>query len=167
MLFSYVLESLVAIRNDRPARLAPHIQKYVIWMQIQMDRYDAQDLPCIEPGWKNLWKDELFRDSLASRLDRESKHAKFFIEVSHNLSGIIHGTVDPLGLMFGATLARDYYQEVFNSVAYNMRTSRYFDAFAHKNPGMSILEVGARTGGMTSHIIKASTSHRDNEIGTL
>ena len=166
MLFSYVYESLVAIRNDPPTSLAPHIQKYVIWMQMQMDRYDAQDLPCSEPSWRNLLKDELFRDSLASRFDRESKQAKFFIEVGHNLSGIIHGTVDPLGLMFGATLARDYYQEVSNNVAYNRRTSRYLDAFAHKNPGMSILEVGAGTGGMTSHIIKALTSHGDNEIGT-
>ena len=166
ILFSYISESLVALRNNPPASLAPHIQKYVIWMQMQMDRYDAQDLPCSEPGWKSLLKDELFKNSLASRLEKESKQAKFFIEVGRNLGAIIHGTVDPLGLMFGATLARDYYHEVSNNVTYNMRTSRYLDALAHKNPGMSILEVGAGTGGMTSHVIKALTSHGDNEIGT-
>ena len=80
-------------------------------------------------------------------------------EVGKNLVGIIEGRVDQLGVQFQADLAKCYYKDIANSVTFAEPSTRYLDALAHKNPGMNILEVGAGTAGMTTHIIKTLTRH--------
>ena len=39
------------------------------------------------------------------------------------------------------------------------------DAFAHKNPAMKILEIGAGTGGATLSVLDTLTNHGEQEIG--
>jgi len=112
-----------------------------------------------------LIQDEEYRNDLACRVEHACDEGKFFVKVGCNLTGIIQGTVDPLGLMFESSLARDYYQDISVKVNYNMPISRYLDTLAHKNPGMKIIEIGAGTGGMTSHVMKVLISHGEDEVG--
>ena len=166
LLFSYISESLMAVRDNQPTTLAPHLQKYVRWMRVQVDRYETGDLPCSQSNWKTMLRDDVYKDRLASRIEQACKEGKFFVEVGRNLIGVIQGAVDPLELMFEGSLARDYYQDIAAKVPYNIPISRYLDALAHINPGMRILEVGAGTGTMTSHVMKVLKSHGDEELGT-
>ena len=166
LLFSYISESLTAVRNNQPTTLAPHLQNYVRWMQVQVDRYETGDLPCSKSNWKTMLQDDAYKDRLASRIEQACKEGKFYVEVGRNLIGIIQGAVDPLELMFEGSLARDYYQDIAAKVSYNIPMSRYLDALAHSNPGMRILEIGAGTGTVTSHVMKVLNNHGEEELGT-
>lgn len=166
LVLAYILKTLDSIEDRGQEDFEVHIQKYILWMKLQRDRFLSGTLPYSLPQWSSLLHDKDYRALLEHELEEASVQGKFYAAVGKNLVGIIEGNIDPLALLFQGNLAKEYYQDIANSVTFAQPLAKYLDALAHKNPGMNILEVGAGTAGMTTHILETLNQHGANEIGT-
>lgn len=137
------------------SKVAPHMEKYVSWMERQLQQTPAQ--PC----------DEISEEDLENQLQllREMKHSwRMHIEIAENLNSIVRGEIDPLDLLFSTRLAEDIYAEYFDRLC-NHKFISYLNLASHQTPHQKILEVGAGTGGMTSHILSALQQTEDRTGG--
>ena len=101
-----------------------------------------------------------------AEVDRLLEAAKTRISTSHsgditvqmvdrigiNLSKIFTREVEPLQVMLENDLLYTFYQGAFGA-SYNSNCAEYVGLIADKRPGLSILEIGAGTGGTTGHIL--------------
>ncbi|KAF7195680.1 Highly reducing polyketide synthase alt5, partial [Pseudocercospora fuligena] len=102
----------------------------------------------------------------AAEVERQMAAAKKRISTSHsgditvqmvdriglNLSKIFTREVEPLQVMLENDLLYTFYQGAFGA-SYNSNCAEYVGLIADKRPGLSILEIGAGTGGTTGHIL--------------
>ncbi|KXT06610.1 hypothetical protein AC578_8567 [Pseudocercospora eumusae] len=102
----------------------------------------------------------------AAEVERQMAAAKKRISTSHsgditvqmvdriglNLSKIFTKEVEPLQVMLENDLLYTFYQGAFGA-SYNSNCAEYVGLIADKRPGLSILEIGAGTGGTTGHIL--------------
>ena len=77
--------------------------------------------------------------------------------VGRNLALILAGTMDPLTLLLENDLLYRFYAEEASTVECNSRLARYLKHLVFKNPHMTILEIGAGTGGTTLSLLQALT----------
>ncbi len=164
LLISLVRRNFAEIQEDDLAGSKTHIRRYIAWMKWQLAKFDTEHLSHSRSDWKTLSGDARYIDDLSSRIERSGAQGKFFVAVGQNLLKIIKGDVDPLELLFHGQLAEDYYREVFDNVSCCKHLSTYLDAFAHKNPAMKILEVGAGTGGFTAQILPSLSAEDSGAI---
>ena len=166
LLFYFISKTLGEIRGIDTRDSKPHIGKYITWMELQVAKFRAGELPNSESDWMSRIEDPQSMDSLIDRVESTNAQGKLFVTVGRNLLSLVHGTADPLELLFYGGLAEAYYQDVCDSISCCRKLWNYLDALAHKNPALKILEVGAGTGSMTNHILSPIILHGEMESGT-
>ncbi|KAK7757127.1 hypothetical protein SLS62_000674 [Diatrype stigma] len=127
--------------NDTKA--TPHIRKYVSWMGDQLRQFPGQT------------KEEIREEALHEELEdlcRSRPSCKMVIEIARNIQSIVRGETNVLDLIFSTNLAQEYYAESISRM-YDQRMVTYFQLLSHQTPGQKILEVGAGTGSLTSHVL--------------
>eukprot|EP01103_Thecamoeba_quadrilineata_P016450 TRINITY_DN5503_c0_g1_i1.p1 TRINITY_DN5503_c0_g1~~TRINITY_DN5503_c0_g1_i1.p1 ORF type:complete len:1988 (-),score=362.33 TRINITY_DN5503_c0_g1_i1:138-5957(-) len=82
--------------------------------------------------------------------DLESNIAK---RVGDNIIDILSGKKDSLSVVFEDGLLHSIYEHGPTFSAANTVVKSLVDLLAHKNPNLRILEIGAGTGGTTSHVL--------------
>ncbi|RYP65674.1 hypothetical protein DL769_006253 [Monosporascus sp. CRB-8-3] len=123
-------------------RTAPaHMQMYIASMEYHISQ---------RPG--DSEQDEAHVETLLQRCEEERPAWKLNRHVIRNLRELITGRMDVLELFFHESMAEEYYKWVFNQIC-DVRFRRLLALLSHENPGIRILEVGAGTGGMTSHVL--------------
>lgn len=147
-----------------PSKIDNSRTKYIDWMKLQVARFYNGQLLHGRPDWSAKIDDAAYQDGLAQRLEKFSSEGKFYVEVSRHLLQILHGEVDPLGVLFQGDLVKEYYLEI-NSRLSNA-FSKLIDLLAHKNPRLKALEIGAGTGGTTAHVMEPLFLHGKDEQGT-
>lgn len=90
-----------------------------------------------------------------SEVDNVLPAWKLYTECARKLPEMLAGDLDPLQVVFGSDLAQIFYEDLFLNLCSDGRLGRLLDLASHENPALRFLEVGAGTGGMTGHIIKA------------
>lgn len=90
-----------------------------------------------------------------SEVDNVLPAWKLYTECARRLPEMLSGKLDPLQVVFGSDLANIFYEDLFLNLCSDDRLGRLLDLASHENPALRFLEVGAGTGGMTGHIIKA------------
>ncbi|KAJ4322670.1 hypothetical protein N0V84_004695 [Fusarium piperis] len=80
---------------------------------------------------------------------------KVYTACARRLPAILAGGVDPLQVVFGSNLADIFYADLFQCLCADGRLGTILDLAAHEKPTLRILEVGAGTGGMTTHVLTA------------
>jgi NADPH:quinone reductase-like Zn-dependent oxidoreductase/SAM-dependent methyltransferase len=90
-----------------------------------------------------------------SEVDNVLPAWKLYTDCARKLPEMLSGALDPLQLVFGSNLADIFYEDLFLNLCSDGRLGRLLDLASHENPALRFLEVGAGTGGMTGHIIKA------------
>lgn len=90
-----------------------------------------------------------------SEVDNVLPAWKLYTECARKLPEMLSGELDPLQVVFGSDLANIFYEDLFLNLCSDGRLGRLLDLASHENPTLRFLEVGAGTGGMTGHIIKA------------
>ncbi|KAJ8061398.1 hypothetical protein OCU04_010454 [Sclerotinia nivalis] len=155
MVLAYITKTLKVVDRAILATAEPHYQKYVRWMEFQAERFHAGALHDILPNSPSLLEDIKYQDALSTSLAEGNVQGKTYVEIGQNLVDILHGSVDPLALLFQTNLAAEYYAEISNSARFLKPMQRYMQALAHKDPSMRILEIGAGTGGVTTHMLNS------------
>ena len=154
LMLMHLSRTLEYLDKSAQHAMQPHQQNYIAWMRFQLDRFDAGTLPYAEPQWLDLIHDTEYQARLTSLVEKASPGGKLLVEVAKSIIEILTKAVDPLDILFQGETAKSYYEDVANSVGFNQPIARYLDALAHKNPSMSIVEVGAGTGAMTAVVMK-------------
>lgn len=153
LIFMVLSQTLNNLGQEKLSDIAPHLEKYIGWMRLQLDRYDANVLPCSLSSWKALLEDTTYMTKFCDRMENTNCQGKLYATVGRNINGILRGEIDPLDLFFKNDLLKDAYQEINSDIDCFPMLERFLDSLAHKNPGMRILEIGAGTGGATVPIL--------------
>ncbi|KAK7545386.1 beta-ketoacyl synthase domain-containing protein [Phyllosticta citricarpa] len=73
--------------------------------------------------------------------------------IGQNLTRIFSREVEPLQVMLEGDLLYTFYRGAFGT-SFNSNVAEYVGLIADKKPGLSILEIGAGTGGTTYHVLE-------------
>ena len=140
-------QNIDILRVTEGSRAPSHIQKYVSWMNRQLQQKRGRTKEEMQLSGKILTTclDELIEARPSWRL---------YIEVARNLVGLVRGEVDPLELFYSTSVARDLYDDFYKHMCNNALVS-YLELHTHQTPGQRILEVGAGTGGLTHHVLSS------------
>ncbi|KAM0794237.1 reducing type I polyketide synthase [Usnea florida] len=163
LLLMFVSKALESVATRKPQNLDPHYQRYIEWMQKQLETFRNGQLPHSNTQWMADLGDAKRYENLCKRISEANKQGKLYTEVGQNLIGILSGTVDPLDVLFKGDLARDFFHELNNTSNCSHAFGKYLDAVAHEKPRMRILEIGAGTGSMTGSVLRILTHDGDTE----
>ncbi|MCJ1387139.1 hypothetical protein MMC17_010268 [Xylographa soralifera] len=156
LLFVFLSRALEALDDAKP--IVPHLQKYLNWARLQLQRYHDGELPHSQPGWEQLRGNSGYVDALCTTIEATNDQGRIFVTTGQRLPAIIGGDIDPLEFFFESDLIRDFYREINNNRTCFPEFDRCLSALAHKYPNMKILEIGAGTGGTTAKLLHTLTS---------
>ncbi|KAI1299584.1 hypothetical protein F5Y03DRAFT_408749 [Xylaria venustula] len=142
--------------NDR-LRIPNCFARHFKWME-----YQARKISSSQTNF-DISDEDL--NNLLQEIETLNPPWKLFTAVVRQLRRILVGEVDPLSVIFDSSLAELFYADMFNSIC-DHRLQRFITLASHENPQLRILEVGAGTGGMTSHIL-SSLMERERQTGGL
>lgn len=163
--YMYISKYIAGCTLEQVTKMLPHHQKYVSWMKHQLRRYESGDLIHGHPEWKQLAQDQAFLDNLIPRIRDSGFDGKLGVTVGENLHGILSGKTDALEVLFKDKLVENIYRYGIGAEIGYEKMNAYIDAFAHKNPDMNILEIGAGTGGATLPVLDTLAHHGEQEAG--
>ena len=146
---SVVLRSL---GTDGVRSQKPHLQKYIEWMRRRCQQLNENTTSNFWPLLKELQRNKRAREQLWSRVEETGPEGRLFATIGRRLVDILQDRANSLEILFQDQLLHDFYAGRGTSVNYRKMVA-YVDLLAHKNPCMSILEIGAETGGATSHLL--------------
>ena len=161
----YITKALNAVQELDFSKFKPHIKKYILWMQMKRDQFDAGKLFISRPEWGDYLNDQNYHDELLERITCTNIQGRFYGEITKNLVKIITEEIDGLEFFFKDDLVSDFYRDAEGPVTCFNILARYLDVLAHQDSGMRILEVGAGTGSATVPILDVLMRHGDAEFG--
>ena len=161
--------ALVRLLTQRPQgdvlRKSPHLERYFDWSEHILSSYKDLELSGPRARLTALSEESEYLPELSSEVEKLDPEGRVISLVARNLPDVMSGNVDALDLLFsdGTVMERCYHFMHSNSSAL-AKVQRYLAAFAHKDPNIKILEIGAGTGGATEVIITALA--RQNTLGS-
>ena len=124
----------------------PHLVKLYAWMLKYATSQTLQDLiGDLTPSQE----EELVQETIDAGVE-----GVMVARIGRNLQAILSGEIDSLDLMLQDNLLQDFYSKGLIVPNYT-QSVEYLSFLAHKNPDMTILEIGAGTGGATLPLIKS------------
>lgn len=130
----------------------PHIVKYVEWLNVQVRRHSGHSTSCNEEP----------RDMQRLIESVDNGDGELLVHVGSHLSSIIRGLSDPLELLFRNSHAERYYEALCDKMGCCKQLVKYLDLLSHKQPHLTILEVGAGTGSFTGHVLRALSNRPES-----
>lgn len=159
----YLQQTLETLSVEGFTSTHTHVNKYIDWMRKQCDRSMSADskldIDGETPGQNNKAQLESILSELGSGWEID-----LVTEVGRNLVPILRNEVDVLGIIFEEELVQGFYNGPTFRPSYK-KAAAYLDLLAHKNPMLSILEIGAGTGGCTAPILSQLAHHGLDEFG--
>lgn len=153
LLYLCILRTLEKLKVDDRAKLSPHHEKFVLWMDREKQKLFNESPATRGIDFKAVLDDETFYQELLDKLESLNSRGKFYAVLARNLHDILIGKQDALQIMFQTSLVKDYYHELYRATNGLSSSLAFMDLYAHKNPQMKVLEIGAGTGGMTRNIL--------------
>ena len=135
----------------------PHLQKYIEWMRLRCRQLSEETNNRCLQILKELQHSTRARKHLWSQVEETSPEGRLFVIIGKQLVEMLQDRVDHFEILFKDQLLQNFYAGPAMSTNYRKMVA-YVDLLAHKNPRMSILEIGAGTGGATSPILDALSS---------
>ncbi|KAF8439511.1 hypothetical protein BGX38DRAFT_875482 [Terfezia claveryi] len=145
----YIQNALENLSPDEQAHMEPHQRKMYQWMQRKAALALERKLAHQSEDWLSVTAEErsAFCELIASR--SESTDAQMLTRIGRNLVGILRKEVQPLEIMLEDDLLSRSYRDGLGSARMASQASGYLQKLAFKRPDISILEIGAGTGGTT------------------
>ncbi len=154
--FYYMEWTLKIVATSEVNNMHPHHQKLWDCMKSFVDRVREEKLDFQTAPWISASQSE--QVDLRHRVKDSGAEGNFLCHMGRQLPAILRKEVEPLHLMeekghFGGHLEA-YKKE---SPRYNRSfraLKKYFELLGHKNPYLSVLEIGAQAGGAASTIMQ-------------
>ena len=153
-----MLTALKSLSTESVSAQKPHLQKYMEWMRLRYQQLSEKTESRLLQLLREVQCDKNAREQLWSRVQETSPEGRLFVTVAKQLTDMLQDRVDPLETMFEDQILHDVYAGPGISTIYQKMIA-YVDLLAHKNPSMSILEIGAGTGGATSPILEILSNY--------
>ncbi|KAH9205133.1 fatty acid synthase S-acetyltransferase [Leptodontidium sp. 2 PMI_412] len=131
-------------------------QKYVEWMKDVV-----QDFPPLSTSSEEVESKMVAARKRIAHSESGDITVQMVDRIGQNLANIFTRKVEPLQVMTEGDLLYTFYRGAFGT-SFNSNVAEYVGLIADKNPGLSILEIGAGTGGTTFHVLERLR----NEDGT-
>ncbi|KAI0485064.1 hypothetical protein GGR56DRAFT_681136 [Xylariaceae sp. FL0804] len=148
---SYMARALEELDAEGYRSPKLHLQKYVTWARRHLGRLGDRSPMNLSP-WKEIFSSAESQEEYLRQFAARGPVEKAICDFCSQLAGIIRGDQDPLDLLFNQGLARGLYSDDMFEVS-GGHTAAFVDLLAHKNSGMSILEIGAGTGSFTGPVL--------------
>ncbi|MCJ1389265.1 hypothetical protein MMC18_002121 [Xylographa bjoerkii] len=159
-----ITKALESPISDRVLESKPYLQRHVLWMRRQCNKYNSGTLNFSQPQWMDFIDNKDSQEELFHRIASSGPEGELIVKVGQNLSDVFNGQVEPLDLLFKGNLMGEYYaatgRKTFGKLA------RYVNALAFKNPTLKILEIGSGTGATTKAIFHALVQNGTGGSGT-
>jgi hypothetical protein len=149
----FIKAALDELQNYDSALMNPGHRKHLDWMKRSMNQFHAGTLPGARPEWRDKLEDLTLREKLSASVREFSIQGKVTAEVGPNIAAILRGERNMLEDFFTTERASELYRYIYRTRNLDQGFTKYLDALAHKNPNMTILEIGAGTGSATRHIM--------------
>ena len=144
----------------------PHLEKYIQWMKLRCrqlnddttsnnnnnNNNNNSNNSNLLPLLKELQHNPSLRQTLWSRVQDATPEGRLFVTIGRQLVAMLQDRADPLEVLFRDQLLHDFYAGPGMAVNYRKMVA-YVELLAHKNPNMSVLEIGAGTGGATAPVL--------------
>ncbi len=149
----FIVSALKTVPHVCGAR-APHLQRYVEWMQHQSACSDLETYLERDPIGKRVLDEEPYRENFMREVSAQTPEGEIFVNVGRNLSKILRADTDLSEIFSSEELEQKLYSspDVASSYA---KVGTYLDLLAHKSPDLKILEVGAGIGFGTQKILES------------
>ncbi|RSM00803.1 hypothetical protein CEP52_008889 [Fusarium oligoseptatum] len=154
---------LVAARTLRHldrTKVPDSLRRHVEWIEHHVSKMSPETIQASEGITDTQVEAQL------SHVEEVLPAWRVYTACARSLPKILAGQVDPLQVVFGSNLADIFYADLFQYLCADGRLGTILDLAAHENPALRILEVGAGTGGMTTHVLTA-LQERENRTGGL
>ncbi|KAI0107024.1 hypothetical protein GGR51DRAFT_559712 [Nemania sp. FL0031] len=158
----YLTQTLQELEKHAFESHTNHLQKYVGWIRRHLRQLGRNSLLEASP-WREMLATGKFNQYLTEFAGRGRVEEALVLFCSQ-LTRIVRGEQDPLDLLFNQGLAGDLYlDEVFRTSG--KHAAAFIDLLSHKNPNMSILEIGAGTGSVTEPVLAVlSRQHGSSRV---
>ncbi|ORY58512.1 fatty acid synthase S-acetyltransferase [Pseudomassariella vexata] len=128
-------------------KVPENLRRQLVWMEHHAKQLSGSGAETI-----NTEITDTDLESLLQQIETLHPPWKLFTAVVRHLHPILTGVIDPLEVIFDSNLASIFYVDMFDSIC-DLRLHKFLELASHENPALRILEVGAGTGGMTSHVL--------------
>jgi acyl transferase domain-containing protein/NADPH:quinone reductase-like Zn-dependent oxidoreductase/NAD(P)-dependent dehydrogenase (short-subunit alcohol dehydrogenase family)/ubiquinone/menaquinone biosynthesis C-methylase UbiE len=154
VLASVISEVLTELSDSDLCNAQNHIQRYVAWLDGLKPYVTARN-----------HNSEFSTEQRLSMLESNRPEWGVHTAVARNLLPILRCELDPLEVVFSTNLAERFYANIFMQNC-DSRFCKFLELIAFEKPGLRILEVGAGTGSMTSHVLSALQAQEEKKGGT-
>lgn len=153
----FIEEALQSLEQNPSLGTGERFGNYISWMRYQQRRLQSgQSVPQISnKSVQDLLGDPSARAALQDHIEQNTADGFLFIGVGRNLVRILNGKLDPLELFFRDDFADRSYDSMLANEHHVYPIRKFVELLCFKNPCMTILEVGAGTGGQTKGILDA------------
>ncbi|KAJ6784445.1 hypothetical protein PWT90_10163 [Aphanocladium album] len=115
-------------------------RKYVAWMKNSMQ---LEESVCMTKEAQKQLEDRA----------RATPEGRLILSIGQRLPSILSGDCDSLDVLFDEDLARDFYRQHPCALRCNKQLCNYVEALLDDTPTLKMLEIGAGTGGTTTHVL--------------
>ena len=164
MCYDFMSMALIALSTEGVRTRKPHLQKYIEWMRLQCRQLREETNNKFLPLLLELQHNTRARELLWSQVEGTSPEGRLYVIIGKQLVEMLQDRADPFEVLFKDQLLQEFYAGPASSANYRKMVA-YVDLLAHKNPRMSILEIGAGTGGATSQILESLSSNTEGGGG--
>lgn len=158
--YDFMSMALISLSTEGVRTQKPYLQKYIEWMRLQCRQLREKTNSKLLPLLLELQRNTRARKLLWSQVEGTSPEGRLFVIIGKQLIEMLQDRADPFEVLFKDQLLQDFYAGPASSTNYR-RMVAYVDLLAHKRPRMSILEIGAGTGGATSQILESLSSNTE------
>ncbi|KKK24815.1 hypothetical protein P175DRAFT_0548914 [Aspergillus ochraceoroseus IBT 24754] len=165
--YNFISDAVTQLGEDASTETwQSHQKSFYEWMKSVVERGKAGELGAGSQTWSKTNKG--LKQRLADDIEAENAAGKLIARVGRSLASIVRGEVAPLELMAEDGLLNQYYEEIprLKQRSYQ-HLQKIVEFYAVKNPGANVLEIGARTGAATVHVLEGFAAKSEDGSGTL
>ncbi|KAK2612687.1 hypothetical protein QQS21_001304 [Conoideocrella luteorostrata] len=154
VLLGFATEALEGMKLSKEKPI-PRLEKYAIWLQARLNDYwSSIQTMDHESHLRQSLPSGVELQNLALKTESTGHRGAIGVLVGRNLRDILLGKIDPLQTLFADIQYVSEFYEELNTVgkAFSMLNA-YLDAWAHKDPSLKFIEIGAGTSATTSIVL--------------
>lgn len=164
--YYFIHDAVSDLKGQDPEAWAWHHKRFYSWMTAIVDQGEHGQLAPGSQMWSKASKG--LKTMLADELSAGNAAGRLTVRVGQKLASIVRGEIMPLELMMEGNLLNQFYMdhEALKTRSYS-HVARVAELYAVKNPGASVLEIGAGTGGATTTVLEAFGARGDGSGSIL